>query len=68
MKKIYFIIAALFTQFSQAQVISNTTVSEVLASDSFEDDAPWKNFDTPDMTLGLNNELGGTQSFTWSDW
>lgn len=66
MKKIYFLVMSLLSfVFVQAQQIPNLKVAEVLASDDFEDDAPWVNFDQPGINTQLNNALGGTQSYQW---
>ncbi len=69
MKKIYFLGMCLFAMMSiHAQQITGVQVKEVLASDDFEDDIVWTNFDVTDagLDLNLNNALGGTQTYNWS--
>jgi hypothetical protein len=68
MKKIYlFFIALAFSVSLCAQQITGMQVLEVLASDDFEDDAAWVNFDQSGIDVNLNNALGGTQQFNWSN-
>ncbi|MDR0506994.1 MAG: T9SS type A sorting domain-containing protein [Dysgonamonadaceae bacterium] len=68
MKKIYFLVMCLFASIGlYAQQITGLQVVEVLASDDFEDDEPWINFDQSGIDLTLNNALGGTQTYNWSD-
>lgn len=70
MKKNYlFFIALVFSVSMYAQQITGMQVLEVLASEDFEDDAAWVNFDQPGVDVRLNNALGGTQELNWSnDW
>lgn len=59
----------LYADLISAQLIKNVQVSEVLASDNFEDHPAWINLDQAAIKdkLGLNNALGGTQNYQWSD-
>lgn len=72
MKKNYLLLIALMISASSlyAQQLTGLKVLEVLASDDFEDDAAWVNFDQPTgINVNLNNALGGTQEYNWSnDW
>ncbi|MEA4983176.1 MAG: T9SS type A sorting domain-containing protein [Paludibacter sp.] len=69
MKKNYlFLIALVFSASVYAQQITGLQVLEVLASDDFEDDAAWVNFDQKTgIDVKLNNALGGTQQYNWSN-
>lgn len=68
MKKIYLLVVFLVASVClSAQQITGLQVVEVLASDDFEDDTPWVNFDNPEFNHKLNNALGGTQEYNWSD-
>lgn len=68
MKKIYFLFICFFACMGiQAQQLSGLQLIEVLASDDFEDDEAWVNFDQPGINTGLNNALGGTQDYAWAD-
>lgn len=40
---------------------------EVLASDDFEEIEPWINFDQKNVDTKLNNALGGTQQYHWTN-
>ena len=67
MKKLTLFATMLFcASFLSAQLIKNTTVSEVLASDDFEKDSVWINFDQASLKINLDNSFGGTQNFKWS--
>lgn len=68
MKKVYLLAVSLVVAIClNAQQLTGLQVVEVLASDDFEDDTPWVNFDSPDFNHSLNNALGGTQAYNWSD-
>ncbi len=68
MKKIYLLLLCVFASIGlYAQQITDLQVVEVLASDDFEDDEAWVNFDQPGVNLTLNNALGGNQTYTWSN-
>jgi hypothetical protein len=68
MKRFNLLMMCLFATIGlYAQQITGLQVVEVLASDDFEDDTPWVNFDQPGVNLTLNNALGGTQTYNWSD-
>lgn len=68
MKKIYLLFVYLVVSVClYAQQITGMQIVEVLASDDFEDDTPWVNFDNDSFNHGLNNALGGTQAYSWSD-
>lgn len=69
MKKIYFLGMCLLAMMNiHAQQITGVQVKEVLASDDFEDDIVWTNFDVTGtgLDLTLNNALGGTKTYNWS--
>lgn len=51
----------------QAQYFTDLEVVEVLASDDFEDGIPWVNFDQDDARVALNNAMGGTREYSWSN-
>jgi len=69
MKKLTLFTMLFCANLLNAQLIKDFKVSEVLASDNFEDHPAWINFDQATIKgkLGLNNALGGTQTYQWSD-
>jgi hypothetical protein len=68
MRKItLFVTMLICTTFLSAQLIKNTTVSEVLASEDFEKDSVWITFDQAGLDLNLHNSFGGSQSYKWSN-
>lgn len=67
MKKLtLFATMLLCTTFLSAQLITNTTVSKVLASEDFESKTPWINYDQTGANTVLSNSQGGTGSYNWS--
>ncbi|MBE0654736.1 MAG: T9SS type A sorting domain-containing protein [Bacteroidales bacterium] len=42
--------------------------NSLLASDTFEDDTPWVNYDQEGAPVALNNALGGETNYSWSPW
>ena len=48
-------------------LFTSLELDEVLASDDFEETEPWINFDQENVDTKLNNAMGGSQQYQWTN-